>query len=100
MLLPKRTKYRKVHRGRRTGLAKGGTRVQFRKYGLKAMEEGWVRNRQIEAAHRGGPQDQARRQGLDHDLPRQVGRKKPAGTRMGSGKGSPSSGWRWSSPGA
>jgi hypothetical protein len=50
MLLPKKTKYRKVHRGRRRGEAKGQTAVQFGDYGLKAMEAGWITNRQIEAA--------------------------------------------------
>jgi len=50
MLLPRRVKHRRVFRGRRTGLAKGGTRVSFGEYGLKAMEEGWITSRQIEAA--------------------------------------------------
>jgi len=50
MLLPKRTKYRKHHRGRRDGFAKGQTTVQFGDYGIKALEDGWITNRQIEAA--------------------------------------------------
>ena len=50
MLQPKRTKHRKAHRGRRAGMAKGGTRVEFGEYGLKAIDRGWVTNRQIEAA--------------------------------------------------
>src|SRR6478609_902469 len=50
MLLPRRVKHRRVFRGRRTGLAKGGTRVNFGEYGLKALEEGWITSRQIEAA--------------------------------------------------
>ena len=90
MLLPKRTKYRKPHRGRRTGLAKGGTRVQFGEYGLKAMEQGWVTNRQIEAARiamtryikRGGKV-------WINIFPDKPATKKPAETRMGSGKGAP-----------
>jgi large subunit ribosomal protein L16 len=50
MLLPRRTKHRKHHRGRRDGFAKGQTSVQFGDYGIKALENGWVTNRQIEAA--------------------------------------------------
>ena len=50
MLLPKKTKYRKQQRGRRRGISKGQTHVQFGDYGLKAMEAAWVTNRQIEAA--------------------------------------------------
>ncbi|TML34148.1 MAG: 50S ribosomal protein L16, partial [Actinobacteria bacterium] len=50
MLQPKRTKHRKAHRGRRAGMAKGGTRVEFGEYGLKALDRGWITNRQIEAA--------------------------------------------------
>ena len=50
MLMPKRTKHRKVHRGRRTGVAKGGTQVHFGEYGLQALEAGWITARQIEAS--------------------------------------------------
>src|SRR3712207_9297596 len=50
MLQPKRVKHRKQHRGRRAGYSKGGTRVEFGEYGLKALDRGWVTNRQIEAA--------------------------------------------------
>ena len=50
MLLPKRVKHRKHQRGRMGGFAKGGTDVEFGEYGLKALEPGWVTNRQIEAA--------------------------------------------------
>src|ERR687898_567693 len=50
MMLPKKTKYRKYQRGRRRGLAKGQTNVQFGDFGIKAIEDGWVTNRQIEAA--------------------------------------------------
>jgi large subunit ribosomal protein L16 len=48
MLMPKRTKHRKVHRGRRSGVAKGGTHVAFGEYGLQALESGWITARQIE----------------------------------------------------
>ena len=50
MLMPKKTKFRKVHRGHRRGTAKGQTAVQFGDYGLKALDNGWITNRQIEAA--------------------------------------------------
>ena len=50
MLAPKRVKHRKQHRGRMPGLSRGGTRVEFGEYGLKAVERGWITNRQIEAA--------------------------------------------------
>jgi len=50
MLLPKKSKYRKVHRGRRRGMSKGQTTVQFGDFGLKATEQAWITNRQIEAA--------------------------------------------------
>ena len=90
MLLPKRTKYRKVHRGRRTGLSKGGNRVQFGEYGLKALEEGWVTNRQIEAA-RIAMTRKIKRGGKVwiNVFPDKPVTAKPADTRMGSGKGSP-----------
>ena len=93
MLLPKRTKYRKPHRGRRTGLAKGGTRVQFGEYGLKTLEEGWLTNRQIEAA-RIAMTRKIKRGGKVwiNVFPDKAFTKKPAETRMGSGKGSPE-GW-------
>ena len=50
MLVPKKLKYRKPHRGRMRGQAKGGTDVQFGEYGLQALEPAWITNRQIEAA--------------------------------------------------
>jgi large subunit ribosomal protein L16 len=50
MLLPKRTKFRKQHRGHRAGVSRGQTEVQFGDFGLKALESGWISNRQIEAA--------------------------------------------------
>ncbi len=90
MLLPKRVKHRKVHRGRREGMAKGGTRVAFGEYGLKALEDGWVTNRQIEAA-RIAMTRTIRRGGKVWItiFPDKPVTQKPAETRMGSGKGSP-----------
>ncbi|HSL63123.1 MAG TPA: 50S ribosomal protein L16 [Gaiellaceae bacterium] len=93
MLLPKKTKFRKVHRGRMRGDAKGQTAVQYGDYGIKALERGWVTNRQIEAARitmtrkikRGGTV-------WINVFPDKSFTKKPAETRMGSGKGSPE-GW-------
>ena len=90
MLSPKRTKYRKAHKGRVHGEAKGGTALNFGNYGLKAVEPGRITARQIEAARRA----------LTRHIKR-VGRvwirifpdvpvsQKPAEVRMGSGKGSP-----------
>src|SRR5438034_11167058 len=93
MLLPKKTKYRKHHRGRRAGTAKGQTAVQFGDYGLKALEAGWLTNRQIEAA-RVGMTRKIKRGGKVwiNIFPDKPFTKKPAETRMGSGKGSPE-GW-------
>ena len=93
MLLPKRTKYRRVHRGRRRGDAKGGTRVMFGEYGLKSLEAGWLTNRQIEAA-RIAMTRKIKRGGKVwiNVYPDKPFTKKPAETRMGSGKGSPE-GW-------
>ena len=90
MLLPKRTKYRRVHRGRRAGLSKGGTRVQFGEYGLKSLEAGWVTNRQIEAARIAMTRHIKRGGKVWISIyPDRPLTKKPAETRMGSGKGSP-----------
>ena len=93
MLMPKRTKHRKLHRGRRTGAAQRGSSLAFGTYGLQALEECWMTNRQIEAARRAMTRH-VRRGGQiwirifpDHSFT-----KKPAETRMGSGKGSPE-GW-------
>ena len=90
MLMPKRTKHRKVHRGRRTGMAKRGTKVNFGEFGLQALEEAWITARQIEAARitisrtikRGGKVWIT----IFPDKPVTM---KPAETRMGSGKGNP-----------
>jgi large subunit ribosomal protein L16 len=90
MLLPRRTKHRKHHRGRRDGFAKGQTTVQFGDYGIKALEDGWITNRQIEAA-RIAMTRKIRRGGKVwiNLFPDKPFTKKPAETRMGSGKGSP-----------
>ena len=90
MLLPKKTKYRKVHRGRRRGEAKGQTTVQFGEYGLKALENGWITNRQIEAA-RIAMTRKIRRRGKVWItvFPDKPVSQKPLETRMGSGKGPP-----------
>jgi large subunit ribosomal protein L16 len=90
MLLPKKTKFRKYHRGRRAGVSKGQTTVQFGDYGLKALEAGWLTNRQIEAA-RIAMTRKIKRGGKVwiNVFPDKSVTKKPAETRMGSGKGSP-----------
>src|SRR5438105_6712842 len=93
MLLPKKTKFRKYQRGRRRGYAKGQTSVQFGDYGLKALETGWVTNRQIEAA-RIAMTRKIKRGGKVwiNVFPDKPTTQKPAETRMGSGKGNPE-GW-------
>src|ERR687896_822769 len=90
MLLPKKTKFRKYQRGRRAGLSKGQTSVQFGDYGIKALEDGWLTNRQIEAA-RIAMTRKIKRGGKVwiNVFPDKSVTQKPAETRMGSGKGSP-----------
>ena len=90
MLMPKRVKHRKQHRGRRAGMSRGGTTVQFGEYGLKALDEGWLTNRQIEAA-RIAMTRKIKRGGKVwiNVYPDKPFTKKPAETRMGSGKGNP-----------
>jgi large subunit ribosomal protein L16 len=90
MLAPKRSKYRKSHKGRVHGLATGGTEVNFGAYGLKASDPGRITARQIEAARRAITRH-IRRAGrvwirIFPDVPVS---QKPAEVRMGSGKGSP-----------
>ena len=90
MLMPKRVKYRRVHRGRLTGTASRGTTVTHGDFGLQALEPAWITSNQIEAAHiamtryikRGG-------QVWIKIFPDKPVTEKPAETRMGSGKGSP-----------
>ncbi len=93
MLMPKKVKYRKHHRGRRRGLAYRGSGVSFGEYGLKSLEAGWLTNRQIEAA-RIAMTRKIKRGGKVwiNVFPDKSFTKKPAETRMGSGKGSPE-GW-------
>jgi large subunit ribosomal protein L16 len=90
MLLPKKTKFRKVQRGRRRGLSKGQTTVQFGEFGLKSLDDAWVTNRQIEAA-RIAMTRKIKRGGKVwiNVFPDKPVTQKPAETRMGSGKGSP-----------
>jgi large subunit ribosomal protein L16 len=90
MLQPKKIKHRKQHRGRMRGKAKGGTEVHFGDFGLAAIEPGWITNRQIEAA-RVAMTRHIRRGGKVwiNIFPDKPVSKKPAETRMGSGKGNP-----------
>ncbi len=93
MLMPKKVKYRKQQKGKRRGKAWRGSEVTFGDYGLKAMESGWVTDRQIEAGRvaitrfikRGGKI-------WIRVFPDKPITKKPAETRMGKGKGAPE-GW-------
>ncbi len=90
MLMPKRVKHRKQQRGRRSGASKGGFNIDFGEFGLKAMEDGWITARQIEAARiaitrhlkRGGKV-------FIRIFPDKPITKKPAEVRMGKGKGAP-----------
>lgn len=90
MLMPKRVKYRKQHRGRMRGRAKGGTTLAFGQYGLQALEPSWITNNQIESARvalarfikKGGKV-------WVRMFPDKPVTKKPAETRMGKGKGDP-----------
>ena len=93
MLMPRKVAHRKHHRGRTKGLATGGTTLAFGEYGIQALEPGWITARQIEAARiamtraikRGGKV-------WINIFPDKPYTKKPAETRMGSGKGNPE-GW-------
>ena len=90
MLMPKRTKYRRVQRGRMKGVASRGNKIAYGEFGIQALEPGWITGNQIEAARvamtrytkRGG-------QVWIKIFPDKPVTKKPADTRMGSGKGSP-----------
>ena len=90
MLMPKRTKYRRVQRGRMKGAASRGNKIAYGEFGIQAMEPGWITGNQIEAARvamtrytkRGG-------QVWTKIFPDKPITEKPADTRMGSGKGSP-----------
>lgn len=90
MLLPKRVKHRKVQRGSMKGAAKGGTEVNFGDFGLKALEPAWITNRQIEAARIAMTRHMKRGGKVWINVfPDKPATKKPAETRMGSGKGNP-----------
>jgi large subunit ribosomal protein L16 len=90
MLMPRRVKHRKQHRGRLTGKATGGSEITFGDFGIQALEPGWITARQIEAARiamtrhikRGGKV-------WINVFPDKPVTEKPAETRMGSGKGNP-----------
>jgi large subunit ribosomal protein L16 len=90
MLMPRRVKHRKQHRGRNTGMAKGASEITFGDFGIQAQEPGWITARQIEAARiamtrhikRGGKV-------WINVFPDKPVTEKPAETRMGSGKGNP-----------
>ena len=88
--MPKRVKYRKAHRGRRTGKATRGNSIEFGNFGLKAMQPAWISQRQIEAA-RVALTRQMKRDGRVwiRIFPDKPFTKKPAETRMGKGKGAP-----------
>ena len=90
MLMPRKVKHRKQHRGRMTGAAKGGTSITFGDYAIQAMEPGWITARQIEAA-RIAMTRHVKRGGKVwiRVFPDKPVTKKPAETRMGSGKGNP-----------
>lgn len=93
MLMPKRVKYRKEHRGKMKGRAKGGTEIVFGSYGIQSLDSAWITSRQIEAARiamtrymkRGGKV-------WIKIFPQKPFTKKPLEVRMGSGKGAPE-GW-------
>lgn len=93
LLQPKRVKFRRMHRGNRRGKASGGTHVDFGEYGLQALESCWMTSNQIEAA-RIAMTRKVRRGGKIwiRIFPDKSYTKKPAETRMGSGKGAPE-GW-------
>jgi large subunit ribosomal protein L16 len=89
-LMPSRVKYRKSHRGRRKGMALRGNRLSFGEYGLQVLENGWIKNTQLEAA-RVALTRHVRRGGRIYlrAFPDKSVSKKPAETRMGKGKGEP-----------
>ena len=88
MLMPKRVKYRKQHRGRMTGLALRGAEVSFGEYGLQALEPGWVSARQIEAARRTLVRIMKRRGKVwIRIFPDKPYTHRPPESRMGKGKG-------------
>ena len=90
MLLPKRVKYRRVHRGRLTGKAMRGNKVTYGDFGLQALEPAWITSNQIEAARQAMTRSTKRGgQVWIKIFPDKPVTAKPAETRMGSGKGAP-----------
>ena len=90
MLMPKRVKYRRVHRGRMKGTAQRGNKIAYGEYGLVALEPAWVTSNQIEAARVAMTRYMKRVGKVWVDIfPDKPVTEKPAETRMGSGKGSP-----------
>ena len=90
MLVPRKVKFRKQHHPKRTGMAKGGTELAFGDYGIQAIEASYVTNRQIEAARIAMTRHMKRGGKVWINIyPDRPLTKKPAETRMGSGKGSP-----------
>jgi len=90
MLIPRRVKFRKQHHPKRSGAAKGGTTLAFGDYGIQAMEPSYLTNRQIEAARIAMTRHMKRGGKVWINVyPDRPLTKKPAETRMGSGKGSP-----------
>ena len=88
MLMPKKTKYRKSHRGRRKGMSKGGTEVNFADFGLQALQTSYITGRQIEAARITITRTMQRKGKVWINIfPHKPITKKPAEVRMGSGKG-------------
>ena len=93
MLIPRRVKHRKQHHPGRSGAAKGGTKIAFGDYGIQALEPAYVTNRQIESARIAMTRYMKRGGKVWINIyPDRPLTKKPAETRMGSGKGSPSGG--------
>jgi large subunit ribosomal protein L16 len=93
MLMPKKVKYRRRQKGRMRGMAMSGNTVDFGEFGLKALEPGWISNRQIEAARIAMTRYTKRGGKIWIRLfPDKPITKKPAETRMGKGKGAPE-GW-------
>lgn len=90
MLMPKRVKYRRVHRGRMKGKAHRGNTITYGEYGLQALEPAWITSNQIEAARRAMTRYIKRGGNIWIKIfPDKPVTEKPAETRMGSGKGSP-----------
>jgi len=90
MLQPKRTKYRKMHKGRVKGLAQRGHELSFGNFGIKSLEPGWITSRQIEAARIAMTRAMKREgQVWIRIFPDKPITKKPAEVRMGKGKGAP-----------